>query len=107
MRTYNEYAMYSFKTKIKLNPEIKMSRVFFRKNKKIIEIFYAERTTNPTKIAIPADLIFNLKPENRLCGGFTGQIKQGDYFMGKCKVVLCDAEQVYNNIGIVTVMDFK
>ena len=105
MRTYIKNPIYSFKFNDTPKPEIQFKRVYFRKGKKVIDIFYGERTTNPEIIAIPDRFTTNLII-NSPCG-FTGHMKDGDYFMGKTQVLLSSPHNIYNGVAYVIIKDYK
>ena len=105
MRKYIENPIFSFKFKDVPKQEIQFKRVYFRKGKKYVDVFYGERTTNSSIIAIPDRFTTNLI-NNNPCG-FTGDIKDGDYFMGKTRVLLSSPHNIYNGVAYVVVEDYK
>lgn len=101
MRVYCKDRIYSFKFTECLLPEVAMTFVRVRHGKVVAEKFYAETTSDPNILAIPARFVCELKDNSP--HGFTGKMKEGDFFTKGSIVYLSSPHQVYNNIAYVNV----
>lgn len=99
MRQYNSNQIYSFKFNDKIQKEIKLTRVYFRRGKINKVDFWAEKTSETNIICVTSDIICNLKQDG--CHGFIGDIKEGQYTLQGKAVKLYDAHQVYNGVAYV------
>ena len=103
MREYKENSIFSFKYNDIIKPEIQLKHIYFKRGKKYVDIFYAERTSNPNIIAIPSNLTRNHKENAPF--GFVGEMKEGDFIMGKVPVILQYPHSIYNGVAYVRVQN--
>lgn len=101
MRTYRPNRIHSFKCETHIQKEVKITREHYVKRRFTRDYIWAEKTDADNILIVPISIIKNLKPNQPY--GFTGEVKEGIYYIDDRHVKLYNAHSVYNDEAYVKV----